>query len=369
MAVAATILVDSPAVWASFQADLAAARDCVYVQTYSFEGDRAGTALSDALLAAAAPDRRLLVDSYTRANHSDRWLIFPPGRFDRELRAEVRNTRRLVRTLRAEGVGVRFGRPFGFLAHRFLHRDHKKLFVFDDRVAYVGGVNFSEHNFEWHDLMVRIEHPEVTSFLKRDFLRSWEGRSEAESCFFPDLDLHLLAGKGNRDAYRRIFALIEAAKRSIWVISPYVSPPFTSHLAAAAAHGVKVGIVTPSNNNKAYMQKYLLAEASRSGFDMWMFEDRMVHMKCMLIDDTLVAGSSNFDLMSYNGFLAEIVGIFRSPKLVRAFRRLVLEPDLASSSRYDDEGADERGGSRLAGMLRTVPIRAGCVVARALKPR
>ena len=251
------VLVDSEAVWAAVRADLAAAREYAFIQTYSFEGDWVGTALSDALLDARAPDRRLLVDSYARANQNDRWIALPGTLFDPGFRAEVRNTGRLVRLLRSEGVGVRFGRPFGNLGQRFLNRDHKKVILFDDRVSYIGGINFSEHNFEWHDLMVRVEDADVARFLRRDFESSWEGRSEYARASFagPGLDLHLLPGAGNRSAYGDLLGLIDGAGRSIDVISPYLSPPFTDHLAAAAARGVRVRIVTPRSNNKAYLRR------------------------------------------------------------------------------------------------------------------
>ena len=366
----ATILVDSPAVWASVQADLAGARKYAYIQTYSFDGDRVGTALAKALLAAEVPDRRLLVDSYSRANQGDRWIPLPGTLFDREFRADVSYTQRLVQTLRAQGVGTRFGRPFGFLWHRALHRDHKKLILFDDRVAYLGGVNFSAHNFAWHDLMVRIEDREVTKFLRRDFVQSWEGRSKAATASFPELglDLYSLAGRGNREAFRRLLDLIDGAMHSIHVVSPYLSPPFTHHLAAAAKRGVKVRILTPLHNNKQYLHRYLLAEASRSGFEVWLFEDRMSHMKCMLIDDTtLIAGSCNFDLMSYQGFFAEVIAVFRSPALVRAFHRQVIEPDIAASKPF--EGGDEPDNGGLGRTLRTLPIQAANLLARALRPR
>lgn len=364
-----TILVDSPAIWRAVRADLAGAREYAYFQTYSFEGDRVGKDLTNELLAARAPDLRLLIDSYTRVNQSDRWIAAPGNLFNRPLRDEVRNTRRLVRTLRAEGTGVRFGRPFGFLGRKALRRDHKKLFLFDDRVAYVGGINFSEHNFEWHDIMVRIEHPEVARFLRRDFLRSWEGRSQMASRSFPELglDLHTLPGRGNREAFDGLLARIDRAERSIHVISPYVGPPFTGHLAAAADRGVEVHFVTPRDNNKAYLQDYLLAEAARSSFHVRLYPERMIHMKCMLIDDsTLVTGSSNFDLMSYHGFLAEVVAVFRSPAVTAAFRRQVLEPDLAASRRMAaTEGQPTGTWDR---MIATVPIRAATLLARALNP-
>ena len=363
-----TILVDSPAIWRAVRADLAEARDSAYIQTYSFEGDRVGTDLTNALLAAPAPDLRLLIDSFTRVNQSDSWIAAPGNLFDRALRDEVRNTRRLVRTLRAAGVGVQFGRPLGFLGRKALRRDHKKLILFDDRVAYVGGINFSEHNFEWHDLMVRIEHTEVTRFLRQDFLSSWEGRSQMDSRSFSGLGLgiHLLPGRGNREAFDGLLAHIDRAEHSIHVISPYVGPPFTRHLAAAADRGVGVHVVTPLRNNLAYLQKYLLAQAARSRFHVWLYRDRMIHMKCMLIDDsTLVIGSSNFDPIGYYGFLAEVVAVFRSPAVIGAFRRQVLEPDLAASEHVRASGHTPGPWGKVIG---TAAIRTATLLARALNP-
>lgn len=364
-----TLLVDSREFWRAARADLAGARDYAYFQTYSFEGDPAGEALAGELLAAKAADRRLLVDSYTRVNQSDRWIPAPGYLFDREFREEVRGTRRLVAALRSDGVGVRFGRPLGFMGHRILRRDHKKLIVFDDRVAYLGGINFSEHNFEWHDFMVRIEDREVARFLREDFATSWEGRSERSSRRFPapELDLHALPGRGNREAFAGLLARIDRAERSIAVISPYLGPPFTRHLAGAAARGVQVRVVNPLGNNLGYLQKYLFAEATRSGFELHLYEDRMIHMKCMLIDDeVLVTGSSNFDLLSYHGFLAEIVAVIRSPSLIEAFRRRVLEPALAGSRMY--RPGEVRGSGPLTRFWTTAAMGAAAKVARALNP-
>ena len=364
-----TLLMDSAPFWKALQADLAEAREYAYFQTYSFDGDSVGTALTEELLAAQVGDRRLLIDSYTRANQSDRWIPAPGYLFDRELREEVRNTRRLVAALRSGGAGVRFGRPFGFMGHRVLRRDHKKLMLFDDRVAYLGGINFSEHNFEWHDFMIRIEDAEVVRFLKRDFLCSWEGRSERSSRRFSTLglDLHTLPGRGNREAFGGLVARIENAERSIQVISPYLGPPFTRHLAAAAARGVQVQVVNPLDNNLGYLQRYLFAEAARSGFELHLFEDRMIHMKCMLIDDSvLVTGSSNFDLLSYHGFLAEIVAVIRSRPVIDDFHRKVLEPMLAGSRPF--RPGDVHGSGRLARLWSTTTMGAAGLLARALNP-
>ena len=220
------------------------------------------------------------------------------------------------------------------MARKILRRDHKKIIVIDDRVAYIGGINFSEHNFEWHDFMVRIEDAGVARFLKNDFLTSWARRSERSSQRFSGLglDLHALPGRGNREAFAGLVSRIEGAERSVQVVSPYLGPPFTRYLAAAVERGVRVHVVSPLQNNLGYLQKSLFAEAARFGFELHLYQDRMIHMKCMLIDETvLVTGSSNFDLLSYHGFLAEIVAVIRSPSVIEAFRRQVLEPALAGS--------------------------------------
>ena len=185
---------------------------------------------------------------------------------------------------------------------------------------------------------------------------------------FPELelDLHTLPGRGNREAFDGLLARIDRAEHSVHVISPYVGPPFTRHLAAAAGRGVEVHVVTPLHNNKAYLQKYLLAEAARSRFHVWLYRDRMIHMKCMLIDDsTLVIGSSNFDPMSYHGFLAEVVAVFRSPAVIGAFRRQVLEPDLAASEHV---GASEHTPDPWGRVIGTAAIGAATLLGRALNP-
>ncbi len=365
----ATLLVDAPAVWRAIKADLAAAQRQALFQTYSFEGDSVGEALTDALLASQVEDRRLLIDSYTLANQNDTWLHTPAALLDADLRAEVRNTRRLVRGLRADGVGVRFGRPLGFLGRRLFHRDHKKLVLFDDRVTYLGGVNFSEHNFAWHDIMIRVEHAGLARFLRRDFDASWQGRSLRETRRFGDVgaEIHLLAGAGNPAAMAPIVEVLSEATRSIDVISPYLSPPFTKHLAAAAQRGVRVRVITPQGNNKGYLKRFVVAEAARQGYELRLYQPAMIHMKCMLVDgETLVTGSSNFDLMSYCGFLAEVVAVIRDPGLVAQFRRLVLEPDIRASQRWDPSWG---GWTGLRGRLAALPIRVAAGVAWAVRPR
>jgi len=174
------LLVGAADFWRRLKDDIAAARESAYVQTLSFEGDRTGRKLTRAMDRALASDHRLLVDSYSRLYHSDR-LIPGPAWLDRTLRREVALTERWIRRLREGGTRVRFGNPLGWSPVRLIRRSHKKVAAFDDRIVYLGGINFSDHNFAWHDMMLRVESPELASTLAEDFRASWGGRPMAST--------------------------------------------------------------------------------------------------------------------------------------------------------------------------------------------
>ncbi len=345
------LLVDSSEFWNSLSADLSAAQKSAFIQTFSFEGDSVGLQLARALEGCGATDRRLLIDTYSRVNHNDRYIPFPSTLWDREFRSEVRSTKRSIEGLRAAGVSVRFGMPLGLLLTRALRRDHKKLAVFDGRVAYLGGINFAEHNFAWHDFMVRVEDPRVARFLEEDIRASWEGRARTRSASFGNLDLHLLAGAGGAEIFRELYSVLDRARSRVLVASPYVSPPFTHHLARLVERGVRVTILTPEHNNKPFLKRLILSEARRYGFEVRLYPERMLHMKAVLIDeDYLVFGSSNFDLMGYANLLSEVVAVSRDEALIDQFVRRVLRPDLVGARAHRPVSQAPRRSARAAGL-------------------
>jgi cardiolipin synthase len=325
------LLVDFDAFWRSLSADVARARARVYTQTFSFEGDATGLALADALLQTAAPDRRVLVDSFTRFVLSDKLLYAPANWFNRELRAEQRATREMTTRLQAGGTQLRFTNPPGLSPRRWLARNHKKLIVIDDSVVYLGGINFSDHNAAWHDLMLRVEDEGVAEFFRADFEATWEGRNRLASASFPELEIHTVDGRENPSKFARALELIAAAQTEIYVASPYVTFPFYEALGAAQGRGVTVRIVTPEANNWRIFSDYARWEAGRAGLDLRFYQPGMSHLKAMLIDNRqLILGSSNFDYLSYR-LHQEIIAVITAPALIEQFRLQALEPDLARS--------------------------------------
>ena len=319
------LLVGSDAFWERARHDIARAQHRVLVQAMTFEGDRTGLAVAEAIAGSRASDRRVLVDTYSRYIVSDRFVFSPFARRDPAFRTEVRETTAMFERLRRQGVGVVFTNPLGFLGSRFPARNHKKLLVMDD-VAYLGGINFSDHNFAWHDLMVRCEDPGLADYLSEDFTRTFQNEPLASEATFGDAEIYCMSGVANELLFARLLQRVERAKHRIDVFSPYLTFPFCESLAEARKRGVRVVIYTPLANNKGIIRDYLLWAAQRFDFSVKLY-DRMSHLKAMLIDDeALVVGSSNFDFVSFHT-QAEYMAVLTAPEVVAEFRNLVLEPD------------------------------------------
>lgn len=327
------LLVGSEAFAQAAEADMAGAKRRVLVQAMTFEGDAAGLRVADAIGSSPAQDRRVLVDSYTRHVVSDAFVWSPRRLTDRAFADEVRSTTTMFKGLEAKGAWVLVTNPPGILFLGFAARNHKKLVVCDD-VAYVGGLNFSDHNFAWRDLMLRIEDPYVADRLSDDFDATWRGKPEAWTAQFGDLSLHSLDGRNNREVFTGVMARIAAARTRICVVSPYLTFPFVEVLAEARARGVEVQLITPLANNKRAVRDYLVSAALDAGFDVRLTPE-MEHLKGMLIDDeALILGSSNFDFVSYHA-QEELVAVVSDAQVIADFRRMVIEPSLAEAARAE----------------------------------
>lgn len=333
------LLVGSQEFWSHLRSDIEAARTSVCVQTLSFEADDAGYGLSEAIRTCEAADRRIIVDRFTHHFIADRWVFSPLNRLDKAHRSEVVGTREMFGHNGEAGVETKWVNPFGILYHKASVRNHKKMILVDDRIAYIGGINFSDHNFEWHDMMVRIDDPDVTQFMKADFDSTWEGRDVYSRGEFDGLVIRLIDGKTNEQTFSEVFTLIDAATDSIFIESPYLSWPFWDYLRSAVDRGVDVTILMPADNNRGWVRRYTTWEAARSGINLRHYTPKMTHLKSMLIDESLlIVGSSNFDYFSYRS-QQEVVVAVTDEGLVSEFIERVRDADLAQSRSVDTSEA------------------------------
>jgi len=236
-------------------------------------------------------------------------------------------------------IDVYFTNPLGFLFHRYPNRNHKKLMLIDDDIAYIGGINFSEHNFEWHDIMLRMsKSPAISRALSQDLDSTIQGINPSRRVKLGNtVEIFSLDGRRSHDLYQDLFDIIRQAQRSIKVISPYITWPFLDVIGEMVNKGVNVQMISPQANNKPHLMYFLQYQQQIYPFELYMYTEKMSHLKAILVDDeTLIMGSSNFDFTSY--FMQqELILVLRDSTVVSQFQSLVVDDATAHSVLHRNE--------------------------------
>ena len=267
---------------------------------------------------------------------------------DGSFREEARATRRLLRHDEKDGVRIIVTNPLGLLWWKYPFRNHKKLMIVDERV-FLGGINLSEHNFAWRDLMLTSNCPSLVSALADDFRRTIAGVNSSRVLQTPVGELYLLDGRNSRAEYAHIFSRIARADRCVDIISPYLSHPLLGLVTRLSAE-VRVRVISPARNNKDIMQQALLRATAGTNVEVLLYRPTMSHIKALLIDGTeLILGSSNFDFVGYD-LQQEVVLATRDEPLIDEFRTRVLAPVLNCSrpAESDPPRFYHRGGVVMA---------------------
>lgn len=318
------------------------AKKSLYVQAMTFEGDQAGQQLVDIMIASPAKDKRLLIDNYSKVVINDQFVFGPSYVLDTAFREEVKFTKELVKIAKSNGIRVQFTNPVGLLLSRYPCRNHKKMVVVDGVTTYLGGINFSDHNFAWHDFMMRSDDEELSQLIHQDFLQTWEGKNASSHTMINSGDVFFMNGIKSQKLYERLFQIVGQAKKEITVISPYVSEPLLTMLQKHVPEHVCIKIISPKENNKSIFYHHLRNEALKGYFELWSYQLGMSHMKAILIDnERLVVGSSNFDFASYF-FEQEVVYITNSQEVIQEFTDRVINSDLRDCEMIDIEAITPR---------------------------
>ncbi|MFV0257686.1 MAG: phospholipase D-like domain-containing protein [Acidimicrobiales bacterium] len=311
---------------------LATARRRISIQLMTFDGDRSGQAVARALIAAAGRgvSVQVLLDCFV-----DRFVSDTPVRRP-AVRDEHRATVAMYRRLEAAGVEVRYTHPNGRFRQFSLARNHKKVFLIDDR-AYLGGVNVSDHNFGWHDLMVRIEEPRLVASLGADFRAGFRGHrydldgsgGEPDREPVPGVTAAWLVS--NRAVERTFDEMVAGARRRVVVASPYA---IDRHLVAGLEQcpAPERTVVISDDNNFRILRvvtPHLQHRLERAGVTVAAYH-RFSHAKFLLADDRLLVGSSNYGRHSF-WCNQEIGLVVDDPVFVADFVARILEDNLGSA--------------------------------------
>lgn len=333
------LLVGPEAFIQSLQNDLPNCNQNFYVQFSTFEGDASGKAFADLLLdkARAEIDVRLVVDYYSDAVLSDTYPILIHRR--NAVNKERQETLRLFEDIQKQGVKVKRTAPMGPAWIYALYRDHKKMIILDDDIAYVGGINISDHNYAWHDYMVRIEGSLVQN-LKTDYCSSWDGETtpfdKPHSDANSDFILNQCAGRYS--IFEEILAMIGRAEEEIIIESPYLlGDNIESAILNAAERGVKARLIIPYQSNKLVYRIWIRASLRRLNHPNITYygyhgEHDMTHAKLVIVDGKHATFGS-LNMFELEGLTQKELNVFSSnPDFITQLKAFV-ESDIAESTR------------------------------------
>jgi len=225
--------------------------------------------------------------------------------------------------------------------------DHRKLYVIDGTVAWIGGAGIEDHfaNGEFHDVMVRVTGDVVrqSQALFLMSFRAHRGPLPADlSTYFPappragtiPIALLQVSPGGFMSATQAIRVLIDHARTRLDIMNPYFTDAdIVQRVLAAARRGVHVRIVVSKESNNApaslaFKQHYrALLDADA---EIWEYPGAVVHAKLLVADDTVVFGTVNFDAWAlYRNF--EVAMMARNAATTERFEERVFAPDIARS--------------------------------------
>ena len=274
------------------------AQECLKVAFYVFATDNCGTRVRDALVAAArrGVDVHLILDGFGAVADEE---FFTP-------------------LIEAGGAFCRFIPKWN---RRYLIRNHQKIVLVDSKIAMLGGFNVEDPYFAmpdedgWADLGFTVEGPileRVESWFDelerwvlspkaslrtiRRLLLNWDGG---------DGPVQLLIGgpTGRLSSWARRVSedLVECQRLDMAMA--YFSPSrrLSRRIRRIPKQGGEARLLLPAKSDHGATiraARSYHARLLRSGVKIWEFEACRMHLKMIVLDDTVYLGSANFDARS-----------------------------------------------------------------------
>ena len=328
----------------SLIADIGRARHHIHVDVYIFENDALGRLVRDVLIdkARQGVEVRVIYDDVGS------WST------DSEFFEQMRDA----------GVEVSPFLPVRFpqFAGKVNYRNHRKIFVIDGEVGYVGGYNIATRyvkgrdGMSWRDTMVRLTGNGVYG-IQCTFLIDWyfvDRTMISSRDYYPPLSsapvkgcisqvvnscISQVVNSSPSSPYPSIMhgyvrALIEA-QRYVYIQTPYFMPTESVLVAmkTAAIGGVDVRLMVPRKGDAhvvAWASRTYLREIMEAGVKVYMYSGGFLHSKILVADDSMATcGSTNVDFRSFENNFESNVFFYDADTAVR-FRKM-FEVDITSS--------------------------------------
>jgi cardiolipin synthase A/B len=207
-----------------------------------------------------------------------------------------------------------------FAKTRWSYRDHRKLLVCDDVVAFIGGFNIAEHyrgdgvTHGWRDLGLQVTGTMVKQLAEsfdtffgqasdrpRPFQRLRRGQNRNRE----GLNWRLvLSGPGLRHGeFKRSLGKDLKTARSVQIVCAYFLPTWRLRkaLIRVAQRGGQVQLILAGKTDVMISQlasHRLYRRFLRAGVQIYEYQPQILHSKLFIVDDQVYAGSANLDTRS-----------------------------------------------------------------------
>ncbi len=335
----ARLLIDGGQFFPVLDEALEAAQTNIHVQVSIFDTDDVAVDLADLLRRRSQEvDVRVLLDRMSSLAAA----ASPPASPMRDGFREPASIRSYLE--RGSAVKVR-----SYL-NPWLSADHSKVWLVDDAVAFVGGMNVGrEYRYEWHDLMVELRGP-VVDQLAGDFRLAWAHAGPAGDLGYatralltpprptgapppPEaIALRVLKTQTLDHQIRAaLFTAVGRAANHVFIENPYLTDrTVVKALIAARRRGVDVRVIIPNRNNMLGVESHNFVTANallRNGVRVFIHPG-MTHVKAALVDGWVLLGSANFNNFSLR--LNQEVNVATSdPGFAAEVRTRLFEADFA----------------------------------------
>ena len=211
--------------------------------------------------------------------------------------------RAVTASLRAAGCEVHiYNRLLALLVGR-IGRNHRKILLVDDEVAFLGGINIGDENVNegvrlgWADLALEIRGPQCAHLGHMI-------RREQHLSVVSSLRIHLCGIGGGWRMRRRYLKAFASARQSIQVAHGYFLPDsgIVRAITAAARRGVHVRLLLAGQSDIPFARaaaRSLYRRLMAAGVVIHEWSDSVLHAKVAAIDGRrLLVGSFNLDPFS-----------------------------------------------------------------------
>ncbi len=302
------LYVEGDALFARMLDAITSAAERIDFEFYIFELDRLGHRFVEALGDAATRgvEVRVMVDGVGSMDDLERLI---PALMTRGVQVRV------YHPLPWFFASYRWSRRGGLALLKFLRllwnvnrRNHRKLCIVDERVAWVGSFNITEVHLSvaaggqgWRDYAVELEGPRVTT-LAEGFEDLWNGyRSRLRRGFLAGY-LSNRSIKGRQIKNHFVARSVVNARR-VWLANAYFLPTASMRRALlhACRNGADVRLLLPERSDIWVfpgLSSHYYHELLRAGARIFLYQPGVLHAKALLLEHMLIIGSSNWNYRS-----------------------------------------------------------------------